>query len=57
MAAQHAITTTVLMLVVSSVFMAFASYGHPKGLGSKPWIIAAPASCGIALSLAASSPQ
>ena len=57
MAAPHAITTTVLMLVASSVFMAFASYGHPKGLGSKPWIIAAPASCGIALSLAASSPQ
>jgi uncharacterized protein (DUF486 family) len=40
---------TTLMLIGSNVFMAFAWYGHLKNLSSKPWIIAALASWGIAL--------
>ena len=40
---------TTLLLIVSNVFMTFAWYGHLKNLGSKPWIVAALASWGIAL--------
>ena len=40
---------TVLLLSVSNVFMTFAWYAHLKDLSSKPWIIAALASWGIAL--------
>lgn len=40
---------TSLMLIGSNVFMTFAWYGHLKNLSSKPWIIAALASWGIAL--------
>ncbi len=40
---------TILMLVLSNVFMTFAWYAHLKELSSKPWIIAALASWGIAL--------
>ena len=40
---------TVLLLIASNVFMTFAWYGHLKNLGSKPWIVAALASWGIAL--------
>ena len=37
------------LLVASNVFMTFAWYAHLKNLASKPWIIAAIASWGIAL--------
>ena len=37
------------MLVLSNVFMTIAWYGHLKNLASKPWIIAALISWGIAL--------
>ncbi|MBU0469141.1 MAG: DMT family protein [Candidatus Omnitrophica bacterium] len=37
------------MLACSNVFMTFAWYGHLKNLNSKPWIIAALISWGIAL--------
>lgn len=40
---------TVGMLVLSNVFMTIAWYGHLKSLSSKPWIIAALISWGIAL--------
>ena len=40
---------TVLLLTASNVFMTFAWYGHLKTLNSKPWIIAALISWGIAL--------
>ena len=40
---------TTLLLIVSNVFMTFAWYGHLKNLGSKPWIVAALVSWGIAL--------
>jgi uncharacterized protein (DUF486 family) len=37
------------LLVASTVFMTFAWYAHLKNMASKPWIIAAFASWGIAL--------
>ncbi|HUV50549.1 MAG TPA: DMT family protein [Anaerolineae bacterium] len=37
------------MLCCSNIFMTFAWYGHLKNLSSKPWIIAALISWGIAL--------
>lgn len=45
---QKVIVTT-LMLVCSNVFMTFAWYGHLKNFNSKPWIVAAIISWGIAL--------
>nr|WP_223157903.1 DMT family protein [Tolumonas osonensis] len=38
-----------LLLMCSNVFMTFAWYGHLKDMSSKPWIIAAIVSWGIAL--------
>ncbi len=43
------ILKTILLLTISNVFMTFAWYAHLKNLGSKPWIIAALVSWGIAL--------
>jgi uncharacterized protein (DUF486 family) len=40
---------TILLLTISNVFMTFAWYGHLKDMKSKPWIIAALVSWGIAL--------
>ena len=40
---------TILLLCCSNVFMTFAWYGHLKNMSSKPWIVAALASWGIAL--------
>ena len=40
---------TILLLLVSNVFMTFAWYGHLKHLNTKPWIVAALVSWGIAL--------
>ncbi|MGQ0442739.1 MAG: DMT family protein [Methylophilaceae bacterium] len=40
---------TIILLTISNVFMTFAWYAHLKNLGSKPWIIAALVSWGIAL--------
>jgi uncharacterized protein len=37
------------LLVISNVFMTFAWYAHLKNMATKPWIIAALASWGIAL--------
>ena len=39
---------TIGLLTLSNVFMTFAWYAHLKELGSKPWIVAALASWGIA---------
>lgn len=39
---------TILLLIMSNTFMTFAWYAHLKDLKSKPWIIAALASWGIA---------
>ncbi len=40
---------TTLMLVASNLFMTFAWYGHLKHLNTRPWLIAALVSWGIAL--------
>jgi len=43
------IAKTVILLVISNVFMTFAWYAHLKHLSQRPWIIAALVSWGIAL--------
>lgn len=40
---------TIFLLSIANLFMLFAWYGHLKNLSSKPWIIAALVSWGIAL--------
>ena len=40
---------TATLLCISNLFMTFAWYGHLKTLGTKPWLIAALVSWGIAL--------
>jgi len=37
------------LLVISNVFMTFAWYAHLKNMATKPWVVAALASWGIAL--------
>ena len=43
------ILRTAGLLVLSNVFMTFAWYAHLRNLGSRPWLVAALASWGIAL--------
>lgn len=40
---------TILLLACSNVFMTFAWYAHLKDMKSKPWLVAALLSWGIAL--------
>jgi hypothetical protein len=40
---------TAFLLVLSNIFMTFAWYGHLKHLSTRPWIVAALVSWGIAL--------
>ncbi len=40
---------TILLLILSNIFMTFAWYGHLKDLNTKPWYLAAVVSWGIAL--------
>jgi uncharacterized protein (DUF486 family) len=40
---------TVILLVLSNVFMTFAWYAHLRHLSNKPWIVAAMVSWSIAL--------
>ncbi len=42
------VTQTVLLLILSNLFMTFAWYGHLKTLGNQKWYIAALVSWGIA---------
>jgi uncharacterized protein (DUF486 family) len=42
------IVTTVVLLVLSNIFMTFAWYAHLRNLSGRPWYIAALASWGIA---------
>jgi uncharacterized protein len=42
------IAQTVVLLVLSNVFMTFAWYAHLKELGARPWFVAAVASWGVA---------
>lgn len=43
------VAQSVLLLVISNVFMTFAWYAHLKELNHKPWLIAALVSWGVAL--------
>ena len=43
------ILRTAGLLVLSNVFMTYAWYAHLRNLGSRPWLVAALASWGIAL--------
>jgi uncharacterized protein (DUF486 family) len=43
------IAKTIVLLVLSNVFMTFAWYAHLRNLSHRPWIIAALVSWGIAL--------
>lgn len=42
------IGTTLLLLMMSNVFMTFAWYAHLKELNTKPWLVAALFSWGVA---------
>ena len=42
------ISLTILLLSLSNVFMTFAWYAHLKELGTKPWLVAALLSWGLA---------
>jgi hypothetical protein len=42
------IVQTIILLVLSNIFMTFAWYAHLRDLNHKPWFIAAVASWGIA---------
>ena len=44
-----AVAKTVVLLVLSNVFMTFAWYAHLRNLNQKPWIVAALVSWGSAL--------
>ncbi len=46
---MNPVLTSILLLTCSNVFMTFAWYAHLKELSSKPWIVAALFSWGIAL--------
>lgn len=43
------VAKTVLLLILSNVFMTFAWYAHLRNLSHRPWIVAALVSWGIAL--------
>ena len=43
------VARTVLLLVLSNLFMTFAWYGHLRTLSARPWYVAALVSWGIAL--------
>ncbi|HEX4856639.1 MAG TPA: DMT family protein [Limnobacter sp.] len=49
MAGLPPIPLSILMLLVSNVFMTFAWYAHLRDLSQKPWIVAALVSWGVAL--------
>jgi uncharacterized protein (DUF486 family) len=46
---MQAIPVSILLLVLSNVFMTFAWYAHLKNLSGSPWYVAALVSWGIAL--------
>ena len=46
---MRTILTTIILLVISNVFMTFAWYAHLRNLAAKPWIVAALVSWGVAL--------
>lgn len=46
---MRAYITVIALLCCSNIFMTFAWYGHLKNLSTRPWIVAALVSWGIAL--------
>ena len=46
---MRTIATTVVLLILSNIFMTIAWYAHLKNLSAKPWYVAALASWGVAL--------
>ena len=46
---MSALSSTILLLAASNVFMTFAWYAHLKELNTRPWFVAALVSWGIAL--------
>lgn len=46
---MNPVLASILLLVCSNVFMTFAWYAHLKEMNSKPWLVAAFVSWGIAL--------
>ena len=46
---MNVVFKTIVLLVISNLFMTFAWYAHLKHLGPKPWLVAALVSWGIAL--------
>jgi uncharacterized protein (DUF486 family) len=46
---MRTISLTILLLILSNVFMTFAWYAHLRELSTKPWFVAALISWGIAL--------
>jgi uncharacterized protein len=46
---MRTILTTIVLLIISNVFMTFAWYAHLKNLSTRPWIVAALVSWGVAL--------
>jgi hypothetical protein len=46
---MRTILTTIILLIISNVFMTFAWYAHLKNLATRPWIVAALVSWGVAL--------
>ena len=46
---MQTVPVTILLLVLSNVFMTFAWYAHLKNLSGSPWYVAALVSWGIAL--------
>lgn len=45
----HPVVISIVLLLFSNIFMTFAWYAHLKELNTKPWVIAALVSWGIAL--------
>ena len=45
----HPVFITVVLLLISNIFMTFAWYAHLRDLSHKPWLVAALVSWGIAL--------
>ena len=46
---MNSILISIFLLICSNVFMTFAWYAHLREMGSKPWLVAAFVSWGIAL--------
>lgn len=46
---NHPVWVSIVLLLLSNVFMTFAWYAHLKELNNRPWVFAALVSWGVAL--------